>query len=138
MSAPGNPEVIVKFIFYSLGGLGLLTFVVTCWDGICDFFDGFFDLFFSEPLDEDREEEKRRRKQAAHRRRRRKWRIFLPFLSHRRQEWISKLDKRQAERKCKDVMAECLATHEDILDAMYDDSPSIGEIYHRVTERYMD
>lgn len=121
-----------------LGGLGLMTFLVVCWDGICDFFEGFFDLFFAEPLDEDQEEERRRRKQAVHRRRRRKWRIFLPFISRRRREWIMKFDKRHTERMCKDSMAECLATHENILDAMYDDSPSMGEIYRRVKERYRE
>ncbi len=119
-----------------LGGLGLITFLVVCWDGICDFFEGFFDLLFAEPLDEDREEERRRRKQAAHRRRRCKWRIFLPFISHRRQKWLEKRDRHRADRKCKDIMAETITTYEDILKAMDGEVPSMGEIYHQVKDQY--
>ncbi len=134
MSAPDTTFLRV-FALYPLIVIGIITFLVVCWDGICDFFESFCDDFYDRSA-KGHSTVPKNHYRSINRRHRRKWRLFLPFLSHRRRKWIAKRNSRHAERKCKDVFAESLATHEEILEAMYDESPSMWKVYRNVRDRY--
>ena len=135
MSAPDTTFLRV-FALYPLIAVGIIAIFVICWDGICDFFSSLWDEFVYIPAQHRRDKANNCYDQPALKHHsRRKWRLFLPFLSYRRRKWIEKSKGRRANRKCKDIIAESLATQEDILEAMYDESPSIWQVYRNVKDR---
>ncbi len=116
----------------ALGGIGLLILLVSFWDDIVEAIESLVLCFQKDDLDDDDEYYRKSRRK----RKRVKWRVFVPFLSYRRRQWLAKRNNRHTNRMCKDAVAETIATHEDILDAMYGKSASMGEIYRRVKDQY--
>lgn len=64
------------------------------------------------------------------------WRLFLPFMTYKRRQWLAKWYGYQADNRCKDAIAETLATNEEILNVMYGRSPSMSEIYQEIKDQY--
>ena len=140
-------NVFWTYFLIGVGGFGLITFLVVCWDGICEVIDDFVTFFLDDDLDDEDDDDycgwdgfdaRAIYHKPARKRKSIKWRIFVPFISYRRRQWLEKQYGRQADRKCKDAVAETLATHQDILEALYGKAPSMRKIYRRIKEQYRE
>lgn len=126
MSSPGNAQAFWTYWFLALGAVLLFAFIVTHTDEILDFLEELFDFgssnsSYSGPSDEE-----------LHRRRARRWRIALPFLNHARIRWEYSKSERKAKKRSMDAVAETMATHQELLETMYGEAPTIRDAYRRI------
>ena len=73
-----------------------------------------------------------------HRSRVKKWKRAIPILTEQRMEWETNSRGHRTMQRSIDMMAESLATHQEILEEMYGEAPSMKEVCRRVEERYRD
>lgn len=127
MSAPGNSQAFFTYWFLALGAVLLFAFIVSHTDEILDVLESIFDTICeclrNCPTSSAEE---------LHRRRARRWRIALPFLNHARIRREYSKSERKAKKRSMDAVAETMATHQELLETMYGEAPTIREAYRRI------
>lgn len=71
-----------------------------------------------------------------HRQRVYQWKQVIPSLTKQRVEWEVNRTGRRTARRSVDMIAESLATHQDLLEELYGEVPTTRKVYRRVQERY--
>ena len=130
MSGPGNSQAFWTYWFLALGAILLIMFLATHWDDVIEFISGLFDC-----IGESSYEYRHPTAEERHRKKARRWRIAIPWIARRRMRREYSRSLRKAKRRSMDVVAETMATHQEMLEAMYGDAPSIFDVYQYVGEQ---
>lgn len=121
----GVPELFLEIFFPS----GIAFVVLLIINHLTGWLDKLCEYLFGSPVDEEELTEKNRREGRKHRVR--QWRVALPFLTWRHNRRIKKAE-REAKHVTTSSIAETLATHQEVLDAMYGKAPGVAKITKEV------
>ena len=145
-----TPEFTAKFWTYwfiSLGGVGLFAILVTHYDDIWEFITGIFDAFRPDDLDEFDDDdslylwEKLQIRPLGyyekHKKKKQQWRRAIRSVNRRRKNMEGRLfDNYRTGKRCLDVAAETLTTHQEMLEEMYKEAPTARTIKRNIRKQH--